>query len=72
MDVPRNLKGGNRSFFDLNVNLMGQWPFCQSRLEASYFTSGFGAIIQRNLHTYRCPVFYDLNACVIEVHARKA
>ena len=40
---------GNRVSFLTRVNAMGQWPYCSSRMEVSYCTCGFGAIIQRDL-----------------------
>ena len=33
--IPRNLKGGIRSFFDPCVNAMGWRPYCSSRMEVS-------------------------------------
>ena len=44
-------KRGNRVSFDPCVNTMGWRPYCPSRMEASYCTFGFGAIIQCDLRT---------------------
>ena len=51
MCVPRNLKGEILSLFDPCINALGQWPYCPSRMEVSYCTFGFGAIIRRDLRT---------------------
>ena len=53
--VPRNLKGGIGSLFDPPVNAMVRRPYWSSRVEVSYCTFGFGAIIQRNLRTLSLP-----------------
>ena len=73
--TPRNLKGGIGSLFDPCVNAMGRRPHCPSRMEVSYCTSGFGAIIQRDLRTLSLPCDLpcdNLYACMIWVHAGKA
>ena len=51
----RNLKGGIGSLFDPCVNTTGQRPYCPSRMEVSYCTFGFGAIIQCDLRTLSLP-----------------
>ena len=64
---PRNLKGGIRSLFDPFVNAMGPGPW-PSRMEVSYCTFGFGAIIQGDLRTLSLPCDSprsNLYACVI-------
>ena len=70
----RNLKAGIGSLFDPCVNAR-RWPYWLSRMEASYCTFGFGAIIRRDLRTLSLPrdsLGDNLYACVIEVHAIKA
>ena len=72
---PRNLKGGIGSLFDPCVNAVGRRPYCPSRMEVSYCTIRFGAIIRRDLRTLS--VLHDSpcniqHACVIWVHAGKA
>ena len=39
------------AYWSRNLNAMGQWPYCPSRMEASYCIFGFGANIRRNLRT---------------------
>ena len=51
----RNLKGGIGSRFDPRVNALGQRPYWPSRMEVSYCTFGFGAIIRCDLHTLSLP-----------------
>ena len=51
----RNFKGGSESLFDPCVNAMGWRPYCPSRMEVSYCTFGFGAIIRRDLRTLSLP-----------------
>ena len=55
MFYSRNLKGGIGSLFDSCVNAMGWRPYCPSRMEVSYCTFGFGAIIRRDLCTLSLP-----------------
>ena len=45
---PRNLRRGIGSLFDPCVNALGRRPYCPSRMEASYCTFGFGAIITKS------------------------
>ena len=53
-------------FFDPFVNAMGRRPYCPSRMEVSYCTFGFGAIIRRDLLTLpRDSPRDNLYACVI-------
>ena len=65
--LPKNLKGGIGSLFDPCVNTMGQRPYSSSRMEMSYCTFGFSAIIQCNLCTLSLPrdsprnIQYDLS-----------
>ena len=73
--VTKEFKGGIGSPFDPCVNAMRQQPYWPSRMEVSYCSSGFGAIIQRNLHTTSLPCDSpcdNLCACIIWVHAVKA
>ena len=48
--VRRNFKGGTGSFLTPRANAMEQRPYWPSRMEESYCTFGFGAIIWRDLH----------------------
>ena len=52
---PRNLKWRIASLFDPCVDAMGRRPYCPSRMEVSYCTFRFGAIIRRNLCTLSLP-----------------
>ena len=68
ISLSSNFKGGIESLFDHCVNAMGQWPYCPSHMEVSYYTFGFGAIIWRDLRTLS--LLHDsprnnLYACVI-------
>ena len=45
-------KRGIGSLFDPCVNAIGRRPHCPSRMEVSYCTFGFDAIIRRDLRTY--------------------
>ena len=72
--IPRNLKGGIRSLFDPCVNAMGRRPYCPSRMEVSYCTFGFGAIIRRDLRTLSLPRDSprdNIFACVIWVYKER-
>ena len=72
---PRNLKGGMGTLFDPHVNAMGRWPYWMSRMEVSYCTFGFGAIILHDLRTLLLPrdsPHDNLYECVIYVHSGKA
>ena len=72
---PRNLKGEIGSLFDPCVNAIGRRPYCPSRMEVSYCTFGFGAIIRRDLRTLSLPRDSPRDnqfACVIRDHAGKA
>ena len=64
----RNLKGGIGSLFDPCVNAMVRQPYCPSRMEVSYCTFEFVAIIRRDLYTLpllRDSLGHNLFACVI-------
>ena len=54
-DVARNFKGGIGSLVDPCVKAMGRRPCWPSRMEESYCTFGFGAIIWRDLRTLSLP-----------------
>ena len=72
--ISRNLNGGIGSLLT-SANAMGRWPYWPSRMEMSYRTFGFGAIIWRDLRTsslLRGSSRDDLYACVIWIHAGKA
>ena len=56
------------------LNTMEWRPYCPSRVEVSYCTFGFGAIMLRDLRTLSLPRDSPCNnqyACVIWVHTRK-
>ena len=65
---------GESGLFLPRVNAMGRRPYWPSRIEVSYCTFGFGAIIRRSLRTFslsRNPLCDNLYVCVIKVRARK-
>ena len=69
------LKGGIGSLFDPCVNDMGQRPYCLSRMEVSYCTFGFGAIIRHDQRTLSLPRDSPRDnqyACAISVQTGKA
>ena len=74
--LPRSLKGEpGLFFFDPCVNTMEWRPYCPSRMEVSYCTFRFGAIIRRDLCTLSLPHDSPPDnqyACLIWVHAGKA
>ena len=72
---PRNLKGGIGSLLTPVLTAMGWRPYWPSRMEVSYCTFGFGAIIWRDLRTLLLPRNSprdNLYACMIKVHTGKA
>ena len=69
--LTKEFKRGVGSVFDNCVNAMGRRPYWPSRMEVSYCTLGFGAIIQCDLRISSLPRD-NLYACVIKVHAGKA
>ena len=70
-----NFRFRNGSWVNTPSKALRQWPYCPSRMELSYCTFRFGAIIQRNLQTLSLPrdsPQNNLYACVIWVHVEKA
>ena len=51
----KDSKRGIWSLFDPCVNTVGRRPYCLSRMEESYCTFGFSAIIRRDLRTLSLP-----------------
>ena len=64
---PRNLKGGIGSLFDPCVNAFESGPFWWLCMEVNNYTFRFGAIC-----AYYHSCMFNLNGCMILVHARKA
>ena len=75
--LPKEFKRGNRGLFltPAGVNAMRRRPYCLSRMEVSYCTFGFGAIIRLDLRTLsllRDSLHYNQYAWLIRVHTGKA